>query len=109
MKLNAPRQHMKTRKPVGPSERCGVMTAEKIFGSSGRSALQLLSPFIRPIIRNSDAQAHTPPKNAAAQVRPATAGGGAQGQGGAAEGRQSPPRRRSQGRAWRTAAMDNCG
>ena len=44
---------MKIRKPVGPSDRCGVSNAEKIFGSRGACAPLLLSPFIMPIIRKS--------------------------------------------------------
>src|SRR5262249_35710606 len=44
---------MKIRKPVGPSDRCGVSNAEKIFGSRGACAPLLLSPFIIPIIRKS--------------------------------------------------------
>jgi len=42
---------MKIRKPVGPSDRCGVSNAEKIFGSRGACAPLLLSPFI--IMRNT--------------------------------------------------------
>ena len=47
--LSPPMQSMKIRKPRGPSERCGVMTAEKIFGSL-TAASRLLSLFMALII-----------------------------------------------------------
>ena len=54
IKLKHPRQSIKMRKPVGPSERCGVSTAEKILGSAevslGRPAA-LLSLLMRLIIQ----------------------------------------------------------
>src|SRR5262249_50368751 len=53
---------MKIRKPVGPSDRCGVSNAEKIFGSRGACAPLLLSPFIMPIIRKSSAHGRPLPR-----------------------------------------------
>src|SRR5262249_36150450 len=50
-KSQTPRQSMKMRKPFGLSERCGVIIAEKIFGSTETCAPLLLSSLIVPIIR----------------------------------------------------------
>src|SRR3954471_20724966 len=41
-KLMPPSTSMKIRKPVGPSERCGVSSAEKIVGSELRSLSEVI-------------------------------------------------------------------
>ena len=49
MKLTPPNTAISTRKPMLPSERCGVITAEKIVGSSS-SAGTVLSSLMALII-----------------------------------------------------------
>src|ERR1700759_5543387 len=59
-KLTPPTHSMRTRKLVEPSERCGVITAAKIFGSEGAPwSAALLSPFMAAIIRKNMAKKTT--------------------------------------------------
>src|SRR5580704_8628693 len=63
-KLSAPMHSIRIRKPVEPSERCGVMTAAKIFGSKLGSRGAPVSPFMLPIIRKTMAKQTTRRKTA---------------------------------------------
>jgi len=47
---------MKIRKPLGPSERCGVIIAEKIFASTAGPSPLLLSQSMPAIIQNFHAE-----------------------------------------------------
>ena len=47
-KLMPPMHSMKMRKPVELNERCGVMIAEKIAGSAGRSLVSSAMAVIIP-------------------------------------------------------------
>ena len=61
---------MKIRKPLGPSERCGVIIAEKIFASTAGPSPLLLSQSMPAIIQNFHAEKPDPAKTANAQNRP---------------------------------------
>src|SRR5262249_13885926 len=100
-KLALPRTIMKIRKPVGPSERWGVSTAEKIVGSWAGS----LSGAMAVNIGGHGAE-NTSEKNGLPQ-------GGAQGpedgacwQGGSSQGPSQAGGGRSQGLIWRDPALD---
>src|SRR5215467_3358237 len=61
---------IRIRKPVEPSERCGVITAAKIFGSVLRSEAAPLSSFMLAIIRKPMAKQTTRRKVRAARKAP---------------------------------------
>src|SRR6185437_2904141 len=92
-KLAPPKTSISSRKPVDPSERCGVSTAEKIVGSSRVS----LSDVITLII-----------KKHGQKIDRATDQGGEKGQGCRAQGAAQAGRRGQEGVPRRTDAMDPC-
>src|SRR5262249_30741929 len=58
-KLSAQMHSSRMRKPVEPSERCGVRMAAKIFGSEWGTGFAPLSPFMAAIIRKTMAKQTT--------------------------------------------------
>src|SRR4051794_41081261 len=92
-KLAAPRQAIRIRNPVGPSERCGVRVAEKIGGSLRGSLSEVMAVIIKKDGQKDDRAADQ---------------GGEERQGRYSQRPAQTGRRGRQGGAWRTAAMDPC-